>query len=272
MTKIFQYTLFLLFLVLVSCSKDEGPEFIYAYFPEKSVSMVENSGQTVEIPVKIFAMEDLENDFVLNYTISGDGAARVQDQSGGSITVEKGYKAYIQYIRLAPIDNTDSDGDASLTLNLQGTNAKTVIGLGNDNMNSTMAINVLDDDIACLASLWEGALKCNDDIYPSYSPNTCSGEIIDGNCMQVRVSFDFWGDSNLHTILELKLGDIDPVTNQGPVTLMSEYNAVSSGYDMTFYAGDAGIYDANTFELKLAVQFTGYDIGGDGKYRFTVKK
>lgn len=270
--KILPYIFILGLLTTFGCQDEEGPDVIYAYFPEKSTSLVENSGQAVKIPVKVFAMADLTENVVLSYTISGNGANRVQDKTGGSITVEKGYAAYIVYIELSPVDNNQSDGDTELTLNIQSSNPSLVVGLGSDNLNSSMIVNVLDDDIACLAELWKGPLKCTDNIYESYSPESCTGALIDNNCQKVMVSFDFWAMSSLPVRLELQLGDIDPATKKGKLTLLKDYSVEGGGYNIAFYAGDAGTFDVNTFELKLVLSFSGYDIGGDGKYRFTIKK
>lgn len=259
-------------LLLLSCEKEEAPDQIYTYFPDKAYTLKENAEEAVTIPVKVFALENLQHELELTYTITGAGADRVQDQSGGKIQIEKGYKAYIQHIRLLPKNNTEADGDAELTIEMKSPDPKVRIGLGAGKTNSTLKLNVIDDEVSCLTALWSGELKCSDNVYPSYSPSGCTGQEVSEDCQSLKIKFNFWDDGNLPVALSLQLGDLDPATNQGAVTLLQDYNKVGSGYNITFYKGEAGTYDAATGELKLALTFSGYDIGGDGKYRFTIKK
>jgi hypothetical protein len=111
-----------------------------------------------------------------------------------------------------------------------------------------------------------------DGIWSDYSPTYCQGEKIDNSCTKIKLTFDFWGMKSLETVLVLELGEIDLNTFKGPVTLLKDFNAVGGGYNMTFIKGAAGTYNAASSELNLVLNFSGYNIGGDGKYRFTIKK
>jgi hypothetical protein len=125
--------------------------------------------------------------------------------------------------------------------------------------------------VGCLADRWVGDVNCLDIIYPSYSPATCTGVKIDDDCKRINIAFNFWADSSAPVLLELQLGDIDMDTFKGNVTLINDVNVTSYGDDMTFYAGDAGTYNATSNELHLSFEFSGYDIGG-GTYDFTISQ
>lgn len=130
---------------------------------------------------------------------------------------------------------------------------------------------VSDVDLSCLSANWVGELSCSDGIYPSYSPSSCTAEKLNDDCNKLKVSFNFWDMGSLGLALELELGEIDPTTLQGSLTLLNDYNAVGGGYDITFHKGPAGTYDGTTVQLNLEMEFSGYNIGGDGKYRYTIK-
>lgn len=123
--------------------------------------------------------------------------------------------------------------------------------------------------VGCLADRWAGDVSCTDGIWPSYSPATCTGEKIGGDCQRVNLTFAFWADGGAVVTLELQLGDIDFDTFTGEVTLLNDVNFTSYGADMTFYAGPAGTYDATANILHLNMKFSGYDIGGE-YYPFTI--
>ncbi len=136
----------------------------------------------------------------------------------------------------------------------------------------TLIVDYYTPQLGCLADRWTGDLQCTDGIWESYSPTYCKGEKLADSCTKIKLTFDFWGMQSLETVLELELGEVDLNTFIGPVTLINDYNAVGGGYDVTFLKGDAGTYNASSSELNLVLNFTGYGIGGDGKYRFTIKK
>ncbi|MBS2210025.1 hypothetical protein KEM09_01330 [Carboxylicivirga mesophila] len=259
--------------VFFACSETEEPESIYVYFKEKSSSVVESHPDEIRIPVKVFATSDMVDDLTMNYALEGNEKGIVSDKSNGILIFESGYAAYTSYITLGVNDNATGDGDVDVVISLSSTaNVTLGIGEGANNTNGTFTLTVLDDDIACLAELWTGDVNCTDNVWPSWSPSYCIGEKVGDDCQRLNLTFDFWAMSSLETFLELELGPIDPDTKQGNVTLLNDYNAVGGGYDVTFHAGPAGTYNGNTFELNLELQFSGYDIGGDGIYRFTVKK
>jgi len=134
----------------------------------------------------------------------------------------------------------------------------------------TIVLDYYIPPVGCLADRWVGSVTCIDEIYPTYSPATCTGVKVDDNCQRVNITFNFWADASAPVTLELQLGDIDMDTFTGSVTLLNDVNFTSYGADMTFHAGDAGTYNATSNELHLNMEFSGYDIGG-GPYEFTIK-
>ncbi len=269
---ILKYAVILVAVFFVSCDSNEDQETIFAYFPQAELTLKMGTENAVEIPVKVFSTSKIYENLDISYTIVGAGADQIEDMSGGSIHIEKGFEAYIAYIKLAALSNENADGDLTLSLELQSPNPRVVTGLGNQNTNKSLQLNVVNDNISCLASLWKGSVTCHDDIYPSYSPSSCSGEVVGEDCQGLKISFDFWADANLPVLLDLELSAIDNATKSGTVILLDDFNVKGSGYDITFYKGDAGTYNAESGALELVLDFTGYDIGGDGKYRFTIKK
>lgn len=133
----------------------------------------------------------------------------------------------------------------------------------------TVVLDYYVPPVGCLADRWVGNVNCLDEIYPSYSPATCTGVKIDDDCKKINIAFNFWADSSAPVLFELQLGDINMDTFKGSVTLLNDVNVTSYGSDMTFYAGDAGTYNATSNELHLSFEFSGYDIGG-GTYDFTI--
>ncbi|MBI9064398.1 MAG: hypothetical protein JEZ14_20605 [Marinilabiliaceae bacterium] len=269
------YILFgFLMALFTGCDDTEEPESIYVYFKDKGSSVVESQPDEILIPLKVFATSETVSDVKVSYTLEGNESGIVVDNGNGSIVFPAGYGAYTDYISLGVVDNATGDGDVEVTITLSGTAANIMAGIGEgaNNQNSSFKLTVLDDDISCLAELWTGSVNCTDGVWPSWSPTYCTGEKVSDDCQKLKLTFDFWAMGSLETVLDLELGAIDPDTKQGSVTLLNDFNAVGGGYDLTFHAGPAGTYDGNTFELNLVLDFSGYDIGGDGKYRFTVKK
>jgi hypothetical protein len=135
----------------------------------------------------------------------------------------------------------------------------------------TVVLDYYIPPVGCLADRWIGDVNCLDVIYPSYSPAACTGVKINDDCKRINIAFNFWADSSAPVLFELQLGDIDMDTFKGNVTLINDVNVTSYGDDMTFFAGDAGTYNATSNELHLSFEFSGYDIGG-GKYDFTISQ
>lgn len=135
----------------------------------------------------------------------------------------------------------------------------------------TIVLDYYVPPVGCLADRWIGNVTCVDEIYPSYSPETCSGVKVGDDCQRINISFNFWEDSSAPMTLELQLGEINMDTFTGSVTLLNDVNVTSYGADMTFHAGDAGTYNATSNELHLSIEFSGYDIGG-GPYEFTISQ
>jgi len=122
-------------------------------------------------------------------------------------------------------------------------------------------------DISCLANFWSGDdVSVLDVTYPGYSPSTVLAEKID--CNHVTITFEFWGSSTPPLVLELELGDPDPITFKGTVTLLNDTSSSSYGYDITYFAGPAGYYDLNTFTINFDAAFEGYGTS----YPFEIKK
>lgn len=135
----------------------------------------------------------------------------------------------------------------------------------------TVILDYYTPPVGCLADRWAGNVTCTDGVWPSYSPATCVGEKMDGDCQKLKLSFDFWADASAPVVLELELGDIDFDTFMGEITLTKDVNFTSYGADMTFYAGTAGTYNATANILNLNLKFSGYDIGSE-YYPFTVSQ
>ncbi|MCY1721427.1 hypothetical protein OU798_13810 [Prolixibacteraceae bacterium Z1-6] len=112
-------------------------------------------------------------------------------------------------------------------------------------------------DISCLADFWSGeGVNCLDVPYPSYSPSNVSAEKVD--CNHITIATNFWNDSSAPMVLKLELGEPDPSTFVGSVTLLEDVSFSSWGYNMKYSAGSAGTYDLNTFELTFNAAFEGY--------------
>lgn len=132
----------------------------------------------------------------------------------------------------------------------------------------TVVLDYYVPPIGCLADRWVGDLSCTDVIEPSYSPSACTGQKVGDDCKKVNITFDFWADGSAMVTLELQLEDIDTDTFTGEVTLLNDASVTSYGYDVTFYAGSAGTYDATANILHLNMASDGY---GDS-YQFTISQ
>lgn len=135
----------------------------------------------------------------------------------------------------------------------------------------TVVLDYYVPPVGCLADRWVGEVSCTDEIYPSYSPATCTGEKVGDDCQRINITFNFWADAAAPMTLELQLGDIDMDTFTGTVTLLNDVNVTSYGADMTFSAGEVGTYNATSNELHLSIGFSGYDIGGV-PYEFSIRQ
>jgi len=133
--------------------------------------------------------------------------------------------------------------------------------------------NVLPPE--CLADVWSGNLGISDNTWPDYQPTYCLGEKIDEDCSQLNIKFNLWGEADLVWDLDFELGEIDPESFTGSVTLLETDTLVASwGETLIFYSGEAGTYNTITNELNLAFDYydSDYPDPEDPKYRFTVKK
>jgi len=135
----------------------------------------------------------------------------------------------------------------------------------------TVVMDYYIPPVGCLSDRWVGNVSCTDEIYPSYSPETCVGVKMNDDCQLIKLTFNFWADSGAKAEMELQLGEIDMDTFTGEVALLNDVMVTSYGDDMTFHAGPAGTYNATANELYLSFEFTGYDIGG-GTYDFTIRQ
>jgi len=112
-------------------------------------------------------------------------------------------------------------------------------------------------DISCPSNFWVGTgVKCSDIPFPSYSPSNVTTEKID--CKHLKITIDFWQDSNAIITLDLQLGDPDPNTVMGSVTLLNDVSFSSWGSEMMYSKGPAGTYNLNTMELNFDPAFLGY--------------
>ena len=112
-------------------------------------------------------------------------------------------------------------------------------------------------DISCPSNFWAGTgVKCLDIPFPDYSPSKVITEKID--CKHLKITIDFWQDPNAIITLDLLLGDPDPNTVKGSVTLLNDVSFSSWGSDMMYSKGPAGTYDLNTMELNFDPAFLGY--------------
>jgi len=122
-------------------------------------------------------------------------------------------------------------------------------------------------DISCLADFWTGdGVKAYDVTYPGYSPTSVVTEKID--CNHFKITMDFWQDANAVITLDLEVGEPDPSTFKGEVTLLNDVEFSSWEYDMKYTAGPAGSYDLNTFTLTFDAAFEGYG----SSYPFNIYK
>lgn len=136
----------------------------------------------------------------------------------------------------------------------------------------TIVMDYYIPPVGCLTDRWVGTLACTDNIYPDYNPTSCVGEKINDDCYRLKLTFDFWADPEAMAVMEFQLGAINMDTFKGDLTLVNDVTVTSWGSTMTFHSGPAGTYNATADELYLDFEFSGYDIGGDGKYKFTVRK
>lgn len=136
----------------------------------------------------------------------------------------------------------------------------------------TIVLDYYIPPVGCLADRWVGNLTCFDGIWADSSPTSGVGRKMNDDCHLVKLTFDFWGDVSAMAIMNLQLGEIDMDTFSGEVTLLEDVAVDYYGDVYTFHKGSAGTYSATANELYLNFEFSGYDIGGDGRYRFTVSQ
>lgn len=270
--KILKYAAFLVVLFFLSCDSKDEQEDIFVYFSQSEQTLKPGVENAIVIPMNVFSNTKINENIEISYTVEGEGADQIEGASSGSIFIEKGYSAYTAYIKLAAKSDENANADLSLSIKLHSPSPRVIVGLGSTNKNKSLQLNVINDNLSCLVNLWKGSLSCQDIIYPSYSPSSCIGEVVEEECLNLKIKFNFWDDSSLPITLNLELGEMDDTTKTGAVILLDDYNVKGGDYEISFYKGDAGTYDANSGELSLVIGFSGYDIRGDEKYRFTLKK
>lgn len=75
--KLFKNINFILALVVAlmffACDTDDGPDAIYAYFTEQTVTLKEDNVGATDIQLKVFTTENLTDNVEITYSIEGGG-------------------------------------------------------------------------------------------------------------------------------------------------------------------------------------------------------
>ncbi|MBU2949307.1 hypothetical protein KO493_01170 [Tamlana agarivorans] len=228
-------------VMLFSCdTDDDNNSDVNVYFVDSALNMVEGDTEATNIPIQVFTKGDLQDNLQITYTIEGDGADRVSDESGGVITFEKGYESYRGYITLLTLNNDDGDGDAELSISLSSSNPNIIFGLGPDNDNNTLVVTVIDDECTNQTDVFEGTLINN----ATYGSETSITATLSGDVL--TINGDFIGYSALSdATVGITLTPSSPGASDGIVVLNAgEVGTDSDGYDYYLAPNGEGTYDA----------------------------
>ena len=258
-----KYALVALCIVMqFSCDTDnEESSEVYVYFPDSALNVTEDDSEATNIPIQIFTIGDLQDNLQVNYTIEGDGASRVSDESGGVVTFEKGFESYIGYISLKPINNDDGDGDTELSISLSSSNPNIIFGLGSNNDNSTLALTVIDDECTKQIDVFPGTLLNN----ASFGSNLPLNATLDGNVLTLEGDVIGYSSVNNPT-LDITLTPSSDGAVDGTVTFEdSVVGSDSSGFDYYVEQNGVGTYDACLGEIRISLWIY-YSSGGSWTY------
>ncbi|GAA4833586.1 hypothetical protein GCM10023331_18530 [Algivirga pacifica] len=243
-----------------------------------SVSLVEGGSielsespeeQNVSIEVRLTAGEAVQEDITVAYSIEGEGwQNRVQDLSGGSVTIPAG--EYLATINLKVLDNSDQDGDQEFALNLtEVTNGNAIIGLGGSESFKTMGLMVLDDefnpcgDVGAAFFGKDVVLEYRDGAYDGDNDGTvgkpsdaaCDGLRIVGDALNwVSGAFDIQIDETSGSVSvpkQIYLSDGDDYWIEGTGT----YNLTEGTITLDVYYLD---YTGGTDEAEVDLAADGY--------------
>ena len=250
-------------VMLFSCDTDDDyTSDVNVYFADSALNMTEGDPEATNIPIQVFTIGDLQDNIQITYTIEGDGADRVSDESGGVITFEKGFESYIGYLTLKTINNDDGDGDAELTISLSSSNPNIIFGLGPDNDNSTLALTVIDDECTNQIDVFEGTLLCN----ASYGSETSLDTTLNGDVLTINGSFIGYSPLSDAT-LDLTLTQSSAGAVDGKVTFDAGPIGIGSGgYHYYLEQNGEGTYDACIGEIRFDCWI--YYGNGDGNWYY----
>lgn len=244
-------------LIQFSCdNEDEEASEIYVYFTEDALNVTEGDTEMMTIPIQVFATGKIQDDLQITYTIQGDGGDRVTDQSGGAITLEKGFEAYRGYITLMLGNNEEADGDAALRIELASPNPKVIFGLGGaDKTNNVLQLTVTDDECSGSIDDFSGALVNTTEFGVHDITAT-----IDGNVAALQG--DLISYSALGANLEITLTPETEGGIKGSATFEDfDAGVDSDGYAYYFSQIGEGTYDICSGEIRVAFEIYYFDDG-----------
>lgn len=254
MRNIFVKTIAVL-LVMTACVPNLKDEFNYSDETQISKVLVGNAEGMIATERKTFPDKNLDSIFLKD---------RSADFKKLFMRVNTPRGCKIEPIENAPAMGTYGDFSNPRTYQITSASGKKV--------NWTVALGYYIPPIGCLADRWEGAVKCTDGIWGSYSPSSCLGTKL-GDCNNLKIKFNFWDDGGAPIEMMLSLGPINYETFKGDITLLNDVTVTSWGSTMTFHKGAAGTYNALANTLNLEIDFLGYDLpGGAKKYKFTISQ
>ena len=174
MKKIF--SLFILMVFLASCEEEYNPYNPdgYVQFSTENLSVTENS--TTPLVSKVLLGKDTNpNGVTVNFTVNASDPSRYKiEPEGGTITIPAG--EFSSNIVITPIDNANSDGNASINLELLP--GELPVGIaGEGRISNKQTILVTDDDCELDYSSFVGTYTANEIGY-------CDG------CYEVNISYD----------------------------------------------------------------------------------
>lgn len=130
-------------LIMASCEEEPlvyTPDNTYAQLSSETAVNVGESGSPVTVKVQLGTIENTQG-ATFDFTITGDATRYTVTPTDGKITFDAG--KYEANIVITPTNNNVADGNAVLTVSLQGTN----IGAGGDSVNLvSKKITIVDDD------------------------------------------------------------------------------------------------------------------------------
>lgn len=265
MKNIFKNLIYIMALtfVVISCDEDETtfkplsyPTDAFVAFETKSFDLTEASGETV-ITVFIATVnqtEDVSIGFSIESTNAIEGTHYEIVGNKSSFLITSGN--YTDEIRIKPIDNTQTDGNKELTINLTATSSGALAYPGPDKNGSSITVRILDDD-------------CPLELIGEYNELSEDTNGIGGSGWKVEAGpneneywvtgffsdlFDYWGESfqpgfgNEGRILMTDNGD-------GTVTIDCQYMGQTLPGPWDYAMSGSGTYSACNKTLSINAFF-----------------